>query len=406
MDEALDIIDRLWRGETITQDGYFTCKDLKLHTLPERRPPIWVSAFGPEAAKVAARRGDGFWTLADPERVPDLLEVYRAECDDAGKRPGEIVLHAGFSWAPDEDSALEAVRKWKGAQPDDVYRDDIHVPGERLRARRGDDLRRGHEGGLHRRRRPRRAHRADPRDRSSSARRSSCSRTTRAPTRTARSASTAGRCFRRCAAPAWPRRRGSSAAGRSSAAGGDGGGGAIPRIDEVDSARRRPHGQQSCREPRQPALSAACRARPFRAVALADPSERGDARRGLAAILQGDELDAFARHPLMFGPSPVHRLERLSAHLGGAELWAKRDDCNSGLAFGGNKTRKLEYLVADALARAATRSSRSAGCSPTTRARSPPPRRAPGSAACWCRSAGSTGPTSSTTASATSSSAA
>jgi 1-aminocyclopropane-1-carboxylate deaminase len=52
----------------------------------------------------------------------------------------------------------------------------------------------------------------------------------------------------------------------------------------------------------------------------------------------------------MFGPSPVHRLERLTAHLGGAMLWAKRDDCNSGLAFGGNKTRKLEYLVADALA--------------------------------------------------------
>jgi 1-aminocyclopropane-1-carboxylate deaminase len=62
-------------------------------------------------------------------------------------------------------------------------------------------------------------------------------------------------------------------------------------------------------------------------------------------------LDAFARHPLLFGPSPVHRLDRLTAHLGGAEIWAKRDDCNSGLAYGGNKTRKLEYLVADALAR-------------------------------------------------------
>jgi 1-aminocyclopropane-1-carboxylate deaminase len=62
-------------------------------------------------------------------------------------------------------------------------------------------------------------------------------------------------------------------------------------------------------------------------------------------------LDDFARHPLLFGPSPVHRLERLTRHLGGAELWAKRDDCNSGLAYGGNKTRKLEYLVADALAR-------------------------------------------------------
>ena len=62
-------------------------------------------------------------------------------------------------------------------------------------------------------------------------------------------------------------------------------------------------------------------------------------------------LDAFPREPLLFGPSPVHPLDRLSAHLGGARMWAKRDDCNSGLAYGGNKTRKLEYLVADALAK-------------------------------------------------------
>src|SRR5213595_2533890 len=53
----------------------------------------------------------------------------------------------------------------------------------------------------------------------------------------------------------------------------------------------------------------------------------------------------------MFGPSPVHPLRRLSEHLGGeVEIWAKRDDCNAGLAYGGNKTRKLEYLAADALA--------------------------------------------------------
>ena len=65
-----------------------------------------------------------------------------------------------------------------------------------------------------------------------------------------------------------------------------------------------------------------------------------------------DALDRFPRTPLLFGPSPVHPLQRLTAHLGGATLWAKRDDCNSGLAFGGNKTRKLEYLVADALAKA------------------------------------------------------
>ncbi len=60
-----------------------------------------------------------------------------------------------------------------------------------------------------------------------------------------------------------------------------------------------------------------------------------------------------ARHPLLFGPSPVHKLERLTAHLGGAQVWAKREDCNSGIAYGGNKTRKLEYLVADALAKGA-----------------------------------------------------
>jgi 1-aminocyclopropane-1-carboxylate deaminase len=60
-------------------------------------------------------------------------------------------------------------------------------------------------------------------------------------------------------------------------------------------------------------------------------------------------LQDFPRYPLMFGPSPVHPLERLTHHLGGASIWAKREDCNSGLAFGGNKTRKLEYLVPDAL---------------------------------------------------------
>jgi len=65
-------------------------------------------------------------------------------------------------------------------------------------------------------------------------------------------------------------------------------------------------------------------------------------------------LSDFARYPLLFGPSPVHPLERLSDHLGGARIWAKREDCNSGLAFGGNKTRKLEYLVPEALAQDAT----------------------------------------------------
>jgi 1-aminocyclopropane-1-carboxylate deaminase len=62
-------------------------------------------------------------------------------------------------------------------------------------------------------------------------------------------------------------------------------------------------------------------------------------------------IRSFERFPLLFGQSPLHRLDRLTRHLGGAAIWAKREDCNSGIAYGGNKTRKLEYLVADALAK-------------------------------------------------------
>ncbi|WP_192459054.1 1-aminocyclopropane-1-carboxylate deaminase [Musicola keenii] len=65
-------------------------------------------------------------------------------------------------------------------------------------------------------------------------------------------------------------------------------------------------------------------------------------------------LEKFPRHPLTFGPSPITPMKRLSAYLGGdVEIYAKREDCNSGLAFGGNKTRKLEYLIPEALAQGA-----------------------------------------------------
>ena len=61
-------------------------------------------------------------------------------------------------------------------------------------------------------------------------------------------------------------------------------------------------------------------------------------------------LENTPRVNLRFGPSPIHRLDRLTEHLGGkVALWAKREDVNSGLAYGGNKTRKLEYLAADAI---------------------------------------------------------
>lgn len=62
-------------------------------------------------------------------------------------------------------------------------------------------------------------------------------------------------------------------------------------------------------------------------------------------------LAGFERYPLTFGPTPIEPLPRLSEAIGAdVEVWAKREDCNSGLALGGNKLRKLEYIVPDAIA--------------------------------------------------------
>ncbi len=62
-------------------------------------------------------------------------------------------------------------------------------------------------------------------------------------------------------------------------------------------------------------------------------------------------LAKFKRYPLTFGTTPIEFLPRLTDAFGGkVEIYAKRDDCNSGLAFGGNKLRKLEYIVPDAIA--------------------------------------------------------
>ncbi len=64
------------------------------------------------------------------------------------------------------------------------------------------------------------------------------------------------------------------------------------------------------------------------------------------------ELSHFPRSAIAFLPTPIHALPRLSAQLGGPNLWTKRDD-QTGLAFGGNKVRKLEFLLGEAIARAA-----------------------------------------------------
>src|SRR4051794_6936128 len=133
-DKGLEAIVRLWRGETVTMDGgWFQLRDAKLYTRAAEPPKLYVSAFGPQAAGIAAKWGDGLWTLGDPESAPEIIEAYREACAKHDREPGEIIFTSGFAWAEDEQAAIEGARRWKPTQMDTVYRDDLHDPAEMQR---------------------------------------------------------------------------------------------------------------------------------------------------------------------------------------------------------------------------------------------------------------------------------
>jgi coenzyme F420-dependent glucose-6-phosphate dehydrogenase len=130
---GLEAITRLWDGETVTMDGgWFRLKDAKLYTRAQSRPRLYVSAFGPQAAQIAARYGDGLWTMGDPESAPEVIDTYLEARARASRAPGEIILQSGFNLAEDEETAIASSRKWKATQLDEVYRDDLHDPAEML----------------------------------------------------------------------------------------------------------------------------------------------------------------------------------------------------------------------------------------------------------------------------------
>jgi coenzyme F420-dependent glucose-6-phosphate dehydrogenase len=130
---GLQAVTRLWDGETVTMDGgWFHLKEAKLYTRAASRPKLYVSAFGPQAAQIAARYGDGLWTLGDPESAPEVIDAYLEARARDGREPGEIILQSGFNLAEDEETAIASTRKWKATQLEEVYRDDLHDPAEML----------------------------------------------------------------------------------------------------------------------------------------------------------------------------------------------------------------------------------------------------------------------------------
>ena len=111
MEEAVGVIRLLQEGREVSHHGeFYEVQDARLYTLPENPTPIYVSAFGPQAAEVAGRIGDGLVTaMADTE----VIQAFR----DAGGAGKPIQAGTKVAWGPDADAALDlAHRLWANEQ--------------------------------------------------------------------------------------------------------------------------------------------------------------------------------------------------------------------------------------------------------------------------------------------------
>ncbi|MDP3966657.1 MAG: TIGR03557 family F420-dependent LLM class oxidoreductase [Nocardioides sp.] len=109
LEEAVEVIRRLWTGEFVNHRGrFYTVDNARIYTLPDEPPPIYMSGFGAKATDVAARIADGYQTTS-PD--PELLGRFR---EASGGKPAQV----GFkvSWADSEDEGAEiAHRLWANA---------------------------------------------------------------------------------------------------------------------------------------------------------------------------------------------------------------------------------------------------------------------------------------------------
>jgi len=107
LEEAVEVIRRLWSGEFVTFEGkHYTVEHARIYTLPDTPPPIYLSGFGPKSTRLAARIADGYISTMPDE---DLLSVWR-ESGGAGKP-----TQAGYKvcWGTDDDAAVAtAHRLW------------------------------------------------------------------------------------------------------------------------------------------------------------------------------------------------------------------------------------------------------------------------------------------------------
>jgi len=102
LEEAVEVIRRLWTGELIDHDGdFYRVSRARLYTLPEELPPILIASSGEESARVAGRIGDGLITTAPDRKV---LRAYGAK----GPKVGQVTV----AWAKDEKRARKTALEW------------------------------------------------------------------------------------------------------------------------------------------------------------------------------------------------------------------------------------------------------------------------------------------------------
>jgi coenzyme F420-dependent glucose-6-phosphate dehydrogenase len=109
LEEAVSVIRELWTGETVDHRGrYYEVENARIFDPPTTPIPVIVSGFGPAAAELAGRVGDGYWGTS-PDR--DLLETFE-KAGGRGPRYAQLTL----CWAEDEDTARKTVREiWPNA---------------------------------------------------------------------------------------------------------------------------------------------------------------------------------------------------------------------------------------------------------------------------------------------------
>jgi G6PDH family F420-dependent oxidoreductase len=122
LEESVELMRALWTGEEVTHRGdHYVVEAARLYSVPDAPPPVAVSAFGPKAADVAARIGDGFVSTSP---AGDLLSRYR---EQGGTGPASAGVKV--CWGADRDACMRtAHRLWRSSGVPGELSQDLRVP--------------------------------------------------------------------------------------------------------------------------------------------------------------------------------------------------------------------------------------------------------------------------------------